>query len=79
MVGGASGDRCRFCMFRVLRVEVPRCFVVSLVQIYVQLSDAYTILSEPYRTTNVLLSRSYARVNRELLRYYPIGGLLIHN
>ena len=30
------------------------------------------ILSEPYRTTNVLLSRSYARVNRELLRYYPI-------
>ena len=38
-----------------------------------------TILSEPYRTTNVLLSRSYARVNRELLRYYPIGGLLIHN
>ena len=29
MLSAASGDQCRFFMFRVLRVEDPRCFVVS--------------------------------------------------
>ena len=67
-----------FSCFKSLEWKFPDVRSL-LVQIYVQLSDAYIFLSEPYHTTNVSLSRNYARVSQGLLHNYPIGGLLIHD